>query len=127
MPESFVRGLSTAHIPGRAQIVHDTYPESNNSLEVFENSYGDLTFYLDGAHSPESMEACAKWFSSAVKGNQISSSSSFKLKNLEGVWGNGHIRHGSGSMEESNKLIKQVKIHDKQPGVVSEFMFRGVS
>ena len=76
MPESFVRGLSTAHIPGRAQIVHDTYPESNNSLEVFENSCGDLTFYLDGAHSPE-------------------------------------------SMEESNKLIKQVKIHDKQPGVVS--------
>ena len=126
MPESFVRGLSTAHIPGRAQIVHDTYPESNNSLEVFENSYGDLTFYLDGAHSPESMEACAKWFSSAVKGNQISSSSSFKLKNLEGVWGNGHIQHGSGSMEESNKLIKQVKIHDKQPGVVSEFMFRGL-
>ncbi|KAK4580811.1 hypothetical protein RGQ29_024455 [Quercus rubra] len=108
LPESFVRGLSTAHIPGRAQIVHDTYPESNNSLEVFENSCGDLTFYLDGAHSPESMEACAKWFSSAVKGNQISSSSSFKLKNLEGVWGNGHIRHGSGSMEESNKLMKQI-------------------
>ncbi|KAK7817394.1 folylpolyglutamate synthase [Quercus suber] len=108
LPESFVRGLSTAHIPGRAQIVYDTYPESNNSFEVFENSCGDLTFYLDGAHSPESMEACAKWFSSAVKGNQISSSSSFKLKNLEGVWGNGHIRHGSGSMEESNKLIKQI-------------------
>ncbi|XP_030925828.1 folylpolyglutamate synthase isoform X7 [Quercus lobata] len=113
LPESFVRGLSTAHIPGRAQIVHDTYPESNNSLEVFENSCGDLTFYLDGAHSPESMEACAKWFSSAVKGNQISSSSSFKLKNLEGVWGNGHIRHGSGSMEESNKLIKQELISQK--------------
>ena len=29
-------------------------------------------------------------------------------------------------MEEFNKLIKQVKIHDKQPGVVSEFMFRGL-
>lgn len=24
-------------------------------------------FYLDGAHSPESMEVCAKWFSLAVK------------------------------------------------------------
>lgn len=24
-------------------------------------------FYLDGAHSPESMEVCAKWFSFAIK------------------------------------------------------------
>lgn len=24
-------------------------------------------FYLDGAHSPESMEACGKWFSLAIK------------------------------------------------------------
>ena len=127
LPESFVRGLSTAHIPGRAQIVYDTYSKSNNSLEVSENSCGDLTFYLDGAHSPESMEACAKWFSSAVKGNKISSSSSLKVKKLEEVWANSHIRHESESMEESNKLIKQVKLHDKQPGVVSGFMFRGVS
>lgn len=28
---------------------------------------GDLVFYLDGAHSPESMEVCANWFSLAVK------------------------------------------------------------
>jgi len=26
-----------------------------------------LVFYLDGAHSPESMEICAKWFSHATK------------------------------------------------------------
>lgn len=108
LPESFVRGLSTAHIPGRAQIVYDTYSKSKNSLEVSENSCGDLTFYLDGAHSPESMEACAKWFSSAVKGNKISSSSSLKVKKLEEVWANSHIRHESESMEESNKLIKQI-------------------
>ena len=24
-------------------------------------------FYLDGAHSPESMEVCAKWFCSAIR------------------------------------------------------------
>lgn len=30
-------------------------------------NFGGLTFYLDGAHSPESAEICAKWFSDTVK------------------------------------------------------------
>lgn len=111
LPGSFLRGLSTAQISGRAQIVYDTYSEPNNSLKLSATSCGDLIFYLDGAHSPESMEVCAKWFSSAVKGNK-KSSSSFKVEYLEEVWGNGHIQHELGSMEESEKQLKQVKIHD---------------
>ncbi|CAI0443352.1 unnamed protein product [Linum tenue] len=60
LPEQFIKGLTAATFQGRAQIVPDQYVDSEND--------GDLVFYLDGAHSPESMEICAKWFSGAVKG-----------------------------------------------------------
>ncbi|XVE69261.1 hypothetical protein DITRI_Ditri09bG0138200 [Diplodiscus trichospermus] len=58
LPEQFLKGLTTASLQGRAQIVRDQFdPESP----------GDLLFYLDGAHSPESMEACGRWYSLCVK------------------------------------------------------------
>lgn len=59
LPEQFIKGLTTASLQGRAQIV----PHGLSDVE----SPGDLVFYLDGAHSPESMEACAKWYSLAIK------------------------------------------------------------
>ncbi|CAH8350003.1 unnamed protein product [Eruca vesicaria subsp. sativa] len=67
LPENFINGLATASLQGRAQVVPDQFIESRTS--------GDLVFYLDGAHSPESMEVCAKWFSEAVKGDNQSESS----------------------------------------------------
>ncbi|KAK3410087.1 hypothetical protein EUGRSUZ_J02122 [Eucalyptus grandis] len=59
LPEQFIKGLTSASLQGRAQIVPDRLLNSESS--------GELLFYLDGAHSPESMEVCAKWFSLAVK------------------------------------------------------------
>ncbi|KAL8171558.1 hypothetical protein V2J09_023362 [Rumex salicifolius] len=59
LPEQFIQGLSTARLQGRAQIVHDQYVSAERS--------SDLVFYLDGAHSPESMEVCARWFSNLIK------------------------------------------------------------
>lgn len=59
LPHQFIKGLTTATLQGRAQIIPDP------SLDI-ENR-GDLVFYLDGAHSPESMEVCAHWFSLAIK------------------------------------------------------------
>lgn len=62
LPEQFVRGLSRASLEGRAQVVSDS------SLGQQQNSnLGGLTFYLDGAHSPESLEVCAKWFSRVIR------------------------------------------------------------
>ncbi|RWW06272.1 hypothetical protein GW17_00030412 [Ensete ventricosum] len=61
LPEQFVRGLSRARLEGRAQIVPDSLGQKHNS------NLGGLTFYLDGAHSPESMEMCAKWYSHAIR------------------------------------------------------------
>nr|POE71304.1 isoform 2 of folylpolyglutamate synthase [Quercus suber] len=59
LPESFIKGLTTANLQGRAQIV----PDQHIDIE----SPGDLVFYLDGAHTSESMEICARWFSIAIK------------------------------------------------------------
>ncbi|KAI3470794.1 hypothetical protein Pfo_027457 [Paulownia fortunei] len=59
LPEEFIKGLATASLQGRAQIVSDQFIESESA--------GDLVFYLDGAHSPESMDVCAKWFCLATK------------------------------------------------------------
>ncbi|XP_010554637.1 PREDICTED: folylpolyglutamate synthase isoform X2 [Tarenaya hassleriana] len=55
LPEQFISGLKTACFSGRAQIVRDAENPEN------------VVFFLDGAHSPESMEACATWFSRAVE------------------------------------------------------------
>lgn len=63
LPEQFIEGLTTATLQGRAQIVPDQF------IDI--ESPGDLVFYLDGAHSPESMEVCAKWFSLAIKDNRL--------------------------------------------------------
>ncbi|KAJ3685625.1 hypothetical protein LUZ61_014789 [Rhynchospora tenuis] len=57
LPEQVIRGLTTASLQGRAQIVH---------LQDDNITPGDLMLYLDGAHSPESMEMCARWFSQAI-------------------------------------------------------------
>ncbi|XP_050122915.1 folylpolyglutamate synthase isoform X3 [Malus sylvestris] len=107
LPEPFHRGLSTAHLSGRAQIVYDTSFKSYNSSKEPESSCGDLIFYLDGAHSPESMEVCGRWFSTAVKGNQ-KTLSRLRVENAEQVLGNGHIQYGSGKMEEPYETSKQI-------------------
>lgn len=53
LPESYIKGLASAQLLGRAQRIQDPIVQR-------------LIFFLDGAHSPESMEVCARWFCSAV-------------------------------------------------------------
>ncbi|KAL6847550.1 hypothetical protein ACP4OV_022576 [Aristida adscensionis] len=62
LPDHFIRGLSCASLQGRAQIVSDSQVNSGE-----KDKDCSLVFYLDGAHSPESMEICAKWFSHVTK------------------------------------------------------------
>ncbi|OAY85380.1 Folylpolyglutamate synthase [Ananas comosus] len=63
LPQQFIEGLANASLQGRAQIVPDPFI----SLDDQNFNTGGLVFYLDGAHSPESMEMCARWFSHVVK------------------------------------------------------------
>ncbi|KAG0468213.1 hypothetical protein HPP92_017541 [Vanilla planifolia] len=65
LPDQFLRGLSSASLQGRAQIVPDPYFITQGP----NFSPAGLVFYLDGAHSPESMIMSARWFSHAVKEN----------------------------------------------------------
>lgn len=106
IPAAFLRGLSTANISGRAQIVYDFYTSSFNSTTQSDNSSGDLVFYLDGAHSPESMEACANWFCSVVKGNH-KSLQCFRDKNMDRDSGNDDPVKVQ-QEAESTKVSKQV-------------------
>ncbi|XP_050383213.1 folylpolyglutamate synthase isoform X2 [Argentina anserina] len=102
LPGAFYRGLSTAYLSGRAEIVYDTSSKSFNSSKVSEGSTGALVFYLDGAHSPESMEVCGRWFSTAVKENETSTCSIIKDK--EQVWSNDYLEH----TEEVATITKQI-------------------
>ncbi|XAR69898.1 Tetrahydrofolate synthase [Bertholletia excelsa] len=108
LPAAFLRGLSTAQLSGRAQIIFDSSVKPKSFSEMEANSSGNLIFYLDGAHSPESMEVCAKWFSNAVKVNvnQSPPSSSFEIRNTEELQRNGCTQHVRG--EESDKISKQI-------------------
>ncbi|KAF4373634.1 hypothetical protein F8388_025328 [Cannabis sativa] len=105
LPPAFRRGLASAHISGRAQIIHDASSNSNAT----EGSRGDLIFYLDGAHSPESVEACANWFSSSIKENENSSVSNFKLDKMNGVPTNGHFQPELDSGSEKGFNIDNAK------------------
>ena len=52
LPEAYVAGLERVRWPGRAEIFQD-------------DEAAGLTFFVDGAHTPESIGACARWFSAA--------------------------------------------------------------
>lgn len=102
LPEAFLSGLSSASLSGRAQIVKDTWVKTHKSVEMKESSCGDLIFYLDGAHSPESMEVCARWFSSAVKEQRSVSGLNAEIQQ------NGTTKLGHAISNGSNKISKQV-------------------
>ncbi|XP_068494037.1 folylpolyglutamate synthase isoform X2 [Phaseolus vulgaris] len=104
LPDEFMRGLSTVHFPGRAQIVHASSPNSHCS-EIMSKNCGELTFYLDGAHSPESMEACAKWFSNAV---EIPSNLPFEVENADELSENSHILHKGNTLGQFEKSFKRI-------------------
>lgn len=122
LPEAFKRGLSSARLSGRAQIFYDSSVNSNSSSELSKRSSGDLIFYLDGAHSPESMEVCARWFSNAVKENtlsflspQASSTSSLSsfcssitVGNVKDLCGDANTCNVEENIEESNLISKKV-------------------
>jgi len=59
LPKEYVSGLEDAKWPGRAEIFND--PESCN-----------MTFFIDGAHTPESLKACAEWFTYESKASSFS-------------------------------------------------------
>jgi folylpolyglutamate synthase len=54
----FVAGLENARWPGRCQQIIDPARDGTRA------SVGKTTWFLDGAHTVESLKACAEWFTS---------------------------------------------------------------
>ncbi|KAG6555626.1 hypothetical protein Mapa_002861 [Marchantia paleacea] len=83
LPESYVRGLEKTRWPGRADVVEDNLDvrDEEPSLENGNFKFGRLQFFLDGAHSPESMEACGKWFCDAVDVDKRPKEANHKVPN----------------------------------------------
>ncbi|KAH7914388.1 Mur ligase [Hygrophoropsis aurantiaca] len=65
LPEAFVRGLENTRWPGRCQTVIDPNP-----------LHASTNWYLDGAHTTESLDCCVQWFVSPGVGLAPSPSSS---------------------------------------------------
>lgn len=65
LPSSYAQGLQRCVWHGRAEVVVDESVQPPSSL----------SFYLDGAHTPESSVTCANWFAEAVGNNAASFSS----------------------------------------------------
>lgn len=83
LPPEYVAGLQAANWPGRGHIVHDVVVEADTmspaavdkQRELAGNSIVGkqgpgqrlprLSFFLDGAHTAESMATCAHWFADA--------------------------------------------------------------
>ncbi|CAG9467361.1 unnamed protein product [Pedinophyceae sp. YPF-701] len=61
LPEEYCRGLEAATWPGRAQVVEDVGGRDGAGVDG-----AGLTFFLDGAHTPDSMRACGTWFAAAA-------------------------------------------------------------
>lgn len=55
LPTSFLDGLKNAHWPGRCQTVLDPQHEG-------------IKWFLDGAHTKESLQCCLEWFVSPAIG-----------------------------------------------------------
>ncbi|KAG8218628.1 FolC bifunctional protein [Butyriboletus roseoflavus] len=56
IPEDFVAGLENTKWPGRCQT-------------VFDPNYSSTTWYLDGAHTDESLKCCIEWFANPSVSN----------------------------------------------------------
>ncbi len=62
LPAGFAKGLRECRWPGRAQLLR--LPTGLGDAEEKSHNRGEheLWLHLDGAHTEESMEACARWF-----------------------------------------------------------------
>lgn len=67
LPEDFVKGLENASWPGRCQIIRENKDNSENNLN---NSEHDINWFIDGAHTKESIQSGSKWFCQVTNPNK---------------------------------------------------------
>ncbi|CAO3618377.1 unnamed protein product [Cunninghamella blakesleeana] len=79
VPEGFIKGLEKVVWPGRGQVLtvdkskyaskinHNNNSDNNNNNNQQQQHSSPLTWYLDGAHTVESLDVCTQWFKDTVK------------------------------------------------------------
>eukprot|EP00884_Botryococcus_braunii_P023662 jgi/Botrbrau1/9980/Bobra.0012s0071.2 len=79
VPDTYLRGLNLCQWPGRGQVVRDEEADSTTDIghckeskleqseQRDEGAKPGLLFFLDGAHTPESMVNCAMWFADVAE------------------------------------------------------------
>ena len=66
LSKNTAKGLKLCHWAGRNQII-DLGNSWNNGLCAGKVDKANLRFYLDGAHTPKSLQSCTKWFGQVLK------------------------------------------------------------
>lgn len=106
LPDEYVQGLAQCSWPGRSQIIEDTVPSSStsnnssNSVDgtVAAGASGRLTFYLDGAHTPESMLTCGNWFADCMQARASTSGTGEAA-----AQGSASVRNGGAATAPNNE------------------------
>ena len=83
LPKEYLHGLATTSWPGRGQVIHCN--ALNKEITDGDHEIGRLDFYLDGAHTVESLEACADWFYAATTKGKLMDD------NNVGMLSDGHV------------------------------------
>ncbi|XP_011676566.1 folylpolyglutamate synthase, mitochondrial [Strongylocentrotus purpuratus] len=84
VPKQFIKGLTSCYWPGRNQIIRRK----------------NITYYLDGAHTPRSIKACCKWFNRRAE---------MDARDLEGPVAKVLIFNTTGERDEYSLLPKLVE------------------
>lgn len=104
LPESFVSGLEKTRWPGRCQTVVD--PKRSQ-----------VTWYLDGAHTVESLEYCIQWFGNPGVGFSLDASGHKDDKQVTRflIFNCTSGRSGDDFLGKiQNKLTDQLRIHGRE-------------
>ncbi|KII94848.1 hypothetical protein PLICRDRAFT_99170 [Plicaturopsis crispa FD-325 SS-3] len=107
LSEDVVAGLENTKWPGRCQTVRDP-------------KHPDTTWFIDGAHTVESLECCVQWFVSPGIGLPVDPSSKRALRVLIFNCTNG--RSGNSFLGTvQDKVATQLKLHERDEDPVSFF------
>jgi folylpolyglutamate synthase len=100
LPTEYAEGLAAAKWPGRSQVIHDEQLASKTN-----SSSSSLTFFLDGAHTSESMVTCAEWFAAAAGAEAIAAAAGSTSGEVNGQAGQQEQQMLRGKMQQQ-KLVR---------------------
>ena len=114
LPVQYAEGLAAASWPGRSQVIHDEQLAEKASISgagdsSSSSSRSRLTFFLDGAHTPESMVTCAEWFAAAAGAEAVAAAVGSSGGKANGI-SNHQQQQQAGSNQQHQVQRKLVRV-----------------